>query len=269
MNWVAALPMYNLCADLAADWQALLHELGERLQAQNRCQRLTILAGDALPLDTFWRRPDLLLSQTCGYPLMHGLAEHVHIVGVPVFNAPGCDGAYYRSAIVVRRAERAASLEAFRGQAAAYNDDTSHSGMNALRHAIAPFARDGRFFGTVIKTGSHVHALHAIDEGRADIAAIDCVTLAFARDHIPSVVQRLRVLGFTRPAPALPFIASRTLEPDTLRSLATTLAEIIASHPSLAARLRLSGVATMPPSAYRTILDMEADAQRSGYPRLA
>ena len=109
MNWVAALPMYNLCADLAADWQALLHELGERLQAQNRCQRLTILAGDALPLDTFWRRPDLLLSQTCGYPLMHGLAEHVHIVGVPVFNAPGCDGAYYRSAIVVRRAERAGS----------------------------------------------------------------------------------------------------------------------------------------------------------------
>lgn len=269
MDWVAALPMYNLTEDLAATWQALLDEFGERLRVRGGCNRLTIVSGVESDLDAFWRRPDLILSQTCGYPLTHGLAEHVHIIGAPVFDAPGCEGPHYRSAIVVRSDDRALPLESYRGRVAAYNDDASHSGMNALRHAIAPLARGGRFFSAVVKTGSHLNALHAIKEGRADIAAIDCVTLAFARDHLPEVTHDLHVLAYTRSAPGLPFIASRSLEPETLGLLAPTLADIVASRPALLARLRLRGLATISSDAYRAILDMEDGALRAGYPKLA
>ena len=88
-------------------------------------------------------------------------------------------------------------------------------------------------------------------------------------DPLPDTTRDLHVLGYTRSAPALPFIASRSLEPETLRLLAPTLADIIGSRPALAARLRLRGLVTISYDACRTILDMEDEALRAGYPKLA
>ncbi|RQS56683.1 phosphate ABC transporter substrate-binding protein [Burkholderia sp. Bp8963] len=265
---VAALPMYNVAPQLAHVWRELAQELNKRLALHSKSGRLEILSTDEGSLDAIWRRSDLLLSQTCGYPLTHGLAEHVHVLGVPIFDAPGCERHFYSSAIVVRRADRTSSLEDYRGKIAAYNDDDSHSGMNALRHTIASLAIGGRFFSGALRTGSHLNSLRAVCEHRADIAAIDCVTLAFVRDHVPGLTEPLRTLGFTRSAPGLPFIASRSLGPDTLRLIAPALNDVIASHSLLAGRLRLRGLALIPVSEYQPILDMEAEAVRTGYPNL-
>src|SRR3546814_15586928 len=50
-----------------------------------------------------WTAPDLLFSQTCGYPLTHALAGRVTLVATPTYGCPGCDGGPYRSEILVRR----------------------------------------------------------------------------------------------------------------------------------------------------------------------
>jgi ABC-type phosphate/phosphonate transport system substrate-binding protein len=269
MGLIASLPMYNVTPQLAGDWCELLGELIERLPAIGSRKHLEIISAEEAALDAIWRSSDLLLSQTCGYPLMHGLASHVHIVGVPIFDVPGCDGHLYSSAIVVRRTDHAETLDRYRGKIAAFNDDHSHSGMNALRHAVAPHAIDGRFFGATLRTGSHRNSLQAVCDGRADIAAIDCVTFAFAHDHMPTLTKPLQILGFTRSAPGLPFIASRGLARDMLDELLPALNDVIRSRPALAARLRLKGVAALTANDYRAILDIKEEAVRAGYPTLA
>jgi hypothetical protein len=96
--------------------------------------------------EELWRSPDLLLSQTCGYPLLRQFTAHLKLLATPVYGAAGCDGPNYRSLILVGADSEARTLEDLRGGICAVNDWDSQSGMNVLRHTIAPLAREGRFF---------------------------------------------------------------------------------------------------------------------------
>jgi ABC-type phosphate/phosphonate transport system substrate-binding protein len=271
MHWIASLPMYNVAPALAADWRALLNDVHAELSPwlDARGDTLSIVdAGSDLP--AFWLRDDLLLSQTCGYPLLHALDGRVNLVATPSFDAPGCSEGTYRSALVVGAHVEAASLEACRGLRAVYNDDDSNSGMNLLRHAVAPFARDGRFFGSVRKSGGHLASLRAIAvEKSADIAAIDCVTLAFVRDHLPELAAGVREIGMTASTAALPFIASKKLSGDAIDTLRRGLAAALKSDEERARRLRLKDFLRPDLTDYASILDIERDAISRGYPRLA
>ncbi|VXB27554.1 Phosphate ABC transporter substrate-binding protein [Burkholderia sp. 8Y] len=271
MHWTAALPMYNVTPALAADWRALLDavhaRIADRLDA--RGDTLTI-ADPRSELTAFWLRDDLLLSQTCGYPLLHALDEQVQLVATPDFDVPGCDNGGYRSVLVAGAHVDAASLEACRGLRAVYNDDDSNSGMNLFRHAVAPFAQGGRFFGSVTKSGGHLASLRAIAiDQSADIAAIDCVTLAFVRAHRPELAAGVRELGTTASAPALPFIASKRVPPELVDGLAAALSDAIERDRQLAGRLRLKGVVRLEKADYAPILRYEREAAQRGYPALA
>ena len=85
-----------------------------------------------------WRSDALLLSQTCGYPLTHAFRGQLIPIGTPCYDAPGCSGSNYCSAIVVNAASRANSFEDLRGKTAAYNSSDSLSGHLALRSLAAP-----------------------------------------------------------------------------------------------------------------------------------
>jgi len=98
MNWVAALPMYNVTPALADDWRVLLDRVHRRLRLWLEARGDTLAVVDPeTPLDEFWLREDLLLSQTCGYPLVKALAGRVQLVATPVFSVDGCAGGDYRS----------------------------------------------------------------------------------------------------------------------------------------------------------------------------
>ncbi|SAK92808.1 phosphate/phosphonate ABC transporter substrate-binding protein [Caballeronia fortuita] len=270
MHWIAALPMYNVAPELAADWRTLLARVREDLAPWLDARGDTLDIVDPGPdLTAFWLRDDVLLSQTCGYPLVKALAGRVQIVGAPDFDAPGCEPGAYRSVIVAGAHVDARSIEDCRNLRAAYNDDDSNSGMNLFRHAVAPFARDGRFFASVTKTGAHLASLAAISESHADIAAIDCVTFAFARSHEPALTDGIRILGTTASASALPFIASMRVPQTGIDILFDALAAALVRDPALAARLRLKGVVRRTQADYAPILDYERDAIARGYPRLA
>ncbi|SAK58282.1 ABC phosphate/phosphonate transporter, periplasmic ligand binding protein [Caballeronia calidae] len=270
MHWIAALPMYNVTPALAADWRTLLERVRERLAEWLGARGDTLGIVDAGPdLTAFWLRDDVLLSQTCGYPLVHALANRVRLVAAPDFDVPGCENGTYRSVIVAGAHVAATSIEACRGLRAVYNDDDSNSGMNLFRHAVAPFALDGRFFASVTKTGAHLASLRALAESRADIAAIDCVTFAYAQAHLPELAGAVRVIGTTADASALPFIASTRVPHDAIDTLFQALADSLAQDAALARRLRLRGFVRRTPTDYEPILGYEREAVARGYPRLA
>lgn len=218
-----------------------------------------------------WTAPDLLFSQTCGYPLTHALKGRVTLVATPVYDCPGCEGGSYHSEILLRADDAATDLAALRGRRAAANAPDSQSGCSALRHAAAPYAEDGRFFGEVMWSGSHLAAMTLVAEGAADVCAVDCVTYHLLRRTDPALTARLRVLARSAAAPALPFITRRDIAAADLERLRAGLQRAV-TDPALAetrAALLIKGVVVRPLSDYDRILELEAEARTAGYPELA
>lgn len=275
-RWIAALPMYNVTPQHDALWRALLRDtLAAFAHAGGGPSEVDLPAAIPDDLLTLWRRPDLLISQTCGFPYrILGVANAVHLLATPAFDAEGCENcesAFYRSAIVVSARAwdaGATSLEACRGLRAACNGADSHSGMNALRYAIAPLARDGRFFSSVAWVGSHLNALRALGAGEAKVAAIDCVTLAYVRDALPELLRDIRTIGMSAAAPGLPFIASRTLPDQQAALLRDALDTACAADPLRAQTLRLRGFVRLAEADYARIEQYADEASALGYPEL-
>ncbi|WP_165492833.1 phosphate/phosphite/phosphonate ABC transporter substrate-binding protein [Lichenihabitans psoromatis] len=222
-------------------------------------------------LDAHWLDPDLLLSQTCGFPLTHALAGRVQLLGAPCYAAAGCDGVFYRSLVVVRQGEPARTIGDLRGRRVAYNSIDSQSGYNTLRALVAPYARNGAFFGATMQTGGHRGSVEAVQGGSADIASIDCVTYALLKRDEPDLVAGLRVLCMTGQAPSLPLITALGTSPADAEGLRRAI-EGAMTDPDLAgarADLMLAGFARVDPSAYEICVTMERDAVALGYPVLA
>lgn len=71
------------------------------------------------------------------------------------------------------------------------------SGMNALRHAIAPLAKaeslksgstDATFFSQVRIGGGHLNCVQMVAIKEVDVAAIDCVTFSLISRYYPDLV---------------------------------------------------------------------------------
>jgi ABC-type phosphate/phosphonate transport system substrate-binding protein len=261
--------MYDL-PELEAANDALWASIAERLVAQGVeavPERLT--RGGAL--EAIWTDPRLLLAQTCGYPLVASLGERVRVVATPRYGAQGCDGALYRSAIVVRAGDPARDVADLRGRRAAVNDLASNSGMNLFRAEIAPLANGPSFFAAVTITGAHAASVEAVAAGEADVAAIDCITWAQLQRLRPRTTTALRVLSWTTATPGLPLIAAATTDAAVVAALRKALADV-AVDPALAAvraALLLDGFETLPGGDYQAILALERDAIAQGYPTLA
>ena len=265
MTRAASLGMYELPWLIEAT-DALWAELRSSLRAAN-------VAGvpDALdrsrPLAVLWRDPALLLGQTCGYPLVTELAGAVQIVATPVYAFRGCAGPMHRSFVLVRANDAAPSLAALRNRRCALNNRDSNTGMNLLRALVAPLTKAQPFFASVIETGSHLGSIEAVSTGRADVAAIDCVTYGLAERDRPALLRGLRVLTATAATPGLPFITSARTPPADLSALRSALGHA-ASGPAAAA-LGWSGIEILDDAAYGTVATLEREAATAGYPELA
>ena len=253
----ASLGMYDE-PEFAAANDALWEAVAARLDLPRVPARLT----RSRPLPALWTDPDLLLAQTCGWPLVTTLAGRVRVVATPRYALPGCEGAMHRAWIVVRAGDSAAGPADLRGRAFAVNGWDSNSGMNLPRALFAPLAGGGRFFGAVRVTGAHRASLAAVQAGVADAAAVDCVTFGLLARHAPGAVAGLRVVAETPPSPALPFITRADAPAAEVAALRAAL-----DHPHPA--LGLLGVADLPADAYAALRDLADGAAASGYPALA
>lgn len=254
---MASLPMYDAApAAVDAWWSALARAL--RAEGVSDVPESLEWPAD---LDAHWRDPRLLLGQTCGYPLVTRLRPAVQVVGAFRYSAPGCSGIDYRSELIARIGD-AGTLEGYRGRVAALNALDSHSGCNALRGIVAPLARDGAFFGDRLICGSHRGSLAALRSGAADIAAIDCVSLAGFRRHDPELLRGLRVVGSTASAPGLPLITSGSTSSAELAALRRAL-HAACGDPTVAdAReaLFIDGFEVVPAHAWQVIDDVRVAA---------
>lgn len=262
---LAALPMYDF-PHLRDAHQALWATIAAGLARRGIAAPTELSWG--LPLEDTWRSHDLLLGQTCGYPLVTRLQPDVRIVATPVYDAEGCEGAEHRSAIVVRADGPWRALADLRGARCAINSHDSNSGMNLLRAEIAEIAGGAPFFSSVLVTGAHRLSLAAVADSRADVAAIDCVTLQLLRDA-GEVGGDIRVLGWTRPSPSLPLITHASAD-GQVQALREALREAIAD-PALILELRalrIADFAVLPEGAYSRVAAYENEARAAGYPEL-
>jgi ABC-type phosphate/phosphonate transport system substrate-binding protein len=266
---IASLPMYDLpeAAPHTDTWwrglAAAMREAGIR-DVPDHLER-----GDNHTAT--WVSPDLLFSQTCGYPLTHAYRGRLSLVATPIYAVPGCQDTDYRSFVMVRRSDPATRIADLKGRVAAVNSADSQSGYSALRAAVAPESGGAAFFRRVLISGSHAKSLELVATGKADVCATDCVTHAMLTRYRPAAIASLRPLSKSPSAPSLPFVTHPDTPAEILERLRAGLFAAL-EDPDLAearAALFLDGAEVLPLSAYDRILEMEREAEDQGYPAVA
>ncbi|HEY1432213.1 MAG TPA: PhnD/SsuA/transferrin family substrate-binding protein [Stellaceae bacterium] len=269
MTPTASLPMYNLPEMRAvnARFWAALHGLLVEAGLRNLPESLTF---DRLPVPERIG-PEVLFSQTCGYPLETIFSGQAIRLGTPCYDVPGCDGPTHCGLFIVPAGSTARELRDLRGGVFLFNSRHSNSGMNLPRRALADIADGHPFFARVIETGSHPGNLDRIARGEADATVVDNVTFAFWRQHRSEAAQHVRVLAPTPPSPAIPFVTSVATPSETVQILRAALRILVhdARYKTVRDGLLLTDIVDLPNTAYRGLLDYELEAGDLGYPALA
>ena len=235
---IASLQMYGHPADdetIAAWWAGLR----QHMRAHGIDDAPEILAA---PEDIHrpWHSPGLVFSQTCAAPLIEELGQSVRVIGTPVYDTPDTERHFYRSAIIVRPGDPARTLDDLAGRRLAINGRESYSGCLALKSALVGLAEPGRrFFGSVIVSGSHMASLRMVVQHNADCAALDVVSIAYARRNEPKTVAAVRVIAQTALMPGLPFITRGNTPDERLEALRCAVADMFADPKLVHIRARL------------------------------
>lgn len=241
---IASLMMYarpELQTAHASLWDCLRSSLDRRGIASP-----PTLAQNAPEMDV-WQDPTLVFSQTCGMPYRTRLHDTVQLVCTPDYGLEGCKGGYYNSAIVVRADDARLSLPDYESAILAYNSGDSQSGFAAIYHHTRA---EGFWFNDRVQSGGHLNSARMVAEGKADIAALDAQTWRLIRRYEP-MAEHLRVLEFTEPTPALPYITGPQHNPDVVFDAVT---EALFNLPSEdAAALDLRGVVRIPHADYAAV----------------
>lgn len=242
---IASLGMYDFGAAEAAN-DRLWALIRDGLRGRGIAAPEALTRGEHAYWDA-WAAPDLLLSQTCGYPFRSRLHGTVTYVGTPDYGVEGCAPGQYRSVFVARADDPRRHVVEFGGAGFAYNEALSQSGWAAPQtHA----AKLGLRLPPVLQTGGHRLSAQAVADGRADIAALDAVTFALMRDADP-VAAKLRVVGMTDPTPGLPFITARARDPAPIFDAVSEA--IAALAPPDRAALHLKGLVRLPVADYLAV----------------
>jgi len=241
---IASLPMYDLPALHSAHdrfWQAIRAALGYGPATLLR-------SGD---LWDHWQSPDLLLSQTCGFPYRARLHGHVQLVATPDFGLPGCPAGHYTSVFLARRSDQITALPELSGRRFAFNEPMSQSGWAAPKTHLDSLSLSA---GALVQTGSHALSAAAVAEGRADFAALDAQTWRLLTRHTP-LGEALTEVAQTAPTPALPYITSLTQDSDALRAALQAALSAVDSQSRDA--LGLKGLVTIPSQDYLAVATPE------------
>lgn len=261
-----AFPLYALPQvqeDMRLLWAALRPHLPLEGLPQAPAFSDPLAAGDV--------PDDLLMLQYGGYPFVTEWFEELSPLACLHYDAPYCEGRRHRGVVVTGVHSRFDSLEQLRGKRAAIRGRDSNTGMNLLRHLLLPLVGEGdSFFSTVIETGTHTESLRAVAEGRAEVASVDCVSLAYIGDYLPELAAAVRVIGVTELCPAPPLFTRRDADADTRALLLAAWQAALAdpAHAALLGRLRISGLSAVGAAELDRITLYQMEAEAAGYPEL-
>jgi ABC-type phosphate/phosphonate transport system substrate-binding protein len=242
---IASLGMYDFGPAMAAN-DRLWALIRDALRARGKSAPDGLIRGDGAYWPA-WTAPDLVLSQTCGYPYRARLHDKVTYIGTPDYGVEGCPPGYYRSVFVARKDDPRNTLPEFHGAPFAFNEDLSQSGWaGPQNHARAI----GVHLPPKVPSGAHRLSARAVAEGRADIACIDMVTLSLMQEHDP-VVADLKLLDMTVPTPGLPMIAASGTDADQMFDIVA--AAIASLSEQDRATLRLRGITRISTQTYLSV----------------
>jgi len=234
---IAQLPMYDW-PEAQAETDALWGEIHTALQKRGIASPETLDREEAT--ETAWLSPRLLLSQTCGLPLVQNLRDQVAVLGRFTYQDLSETGDYH-SVIVVRQSDSIDDPQVLRGQRAAINHKDSYSGCLALKRWAGRLAGQTAFFTSFIATGSHRDSVCAVANGLADTAAIDHVSWCLAK-RVEPAAQSLIVMTKTDDRPGLPLITRTGQNTTTLASFRSALDEAVTTlDPVSRAALGITG----------------------------
>jgi len=260
---LAALSMYDwpeLRSETDRFWSALRDHLrASGLDAPDELERFR----DA---EDVWADGNLLITQTCGYPLVTGLCGPARLVATPCYNTDGCKGAAYSSWIITQRSSGMERIEDTFGGRVAINARHSQSGYSALRYVLAPHYAGGPLYDQVVESGGHRNSLALVADGDADICSVDAVCWAYAARFDPAIVEKLQAIAQTPMTPGLPFITGSLQSDRTIEVLRDGLQKTLKSGQFAEPNsLQLADIETLPIDAYDRIRQMEEDAISRGY----
>lgn len=250
---IASLGMYELPGMAPANdrlWALIRDGLrGRGLQAPEALTR-----GEAAYWPA-WQAPDLVLSQTCGFPFRAVLHDRVTLIGTPDYGLPGCPPGHYCSVFVARRTDPRQRLEEFDGTPLAYNEAMSQSGWAAPQSHAAGL---GLRFPAGVATGAHSHSAAAVARGQADLAALDALTWALLCERGGDTLA-LKEVTRTAPTPGLPLIAAKGADAAaSFDAVATAIAALTAADREM---LHLRGLTRIAPAAYLAVPTPPSPAQ--------
>jgi ABC-type phosphate/phosphonate transport system substrate-binding protein len=268
MSKTASLPMYNfpgMHAANAAFWEVLSGLL--RVEGVADVPGGLEVGRAPVPDDI---GPEILFTQTCGYPLQTIFRGQHRLLARPCYDATGCYGSTHSAFFVVPESSPAKTVEDLRGSRFALNSLHSNSGMNLPRRRLAELAGGKPFFGEVVETGGHGASLKLLIAGGADCASIDCLTFVFGQDYQPNMVAGLRALAQTPSSPSIPFVTAASTDDATVTALQKCLYRMSDDRryrPVLSA-LRIARIEPAPQSDYDAIMLNITEAEALGYPVL-
>ena len=172
--------------------------------------------------DDACRRPDLVLGQTCGWPLFTELASVVHVVGTFDYAVDDAVDGTYRSVLVTPLDSDVSDILHRPDLRVAVNAPQSLSGWISLQSVALAL---GVTLDAVEWTGAHARSLEALRAGRCHLAAIDAVSWSFLDQ------RDLRVVGQCPRIPCLPLVTSRSSSPAIVDELRGALSGAVSDPP--------------------------------------
>lgn len=264
---IASFPMYVVTPTAFQtlwDWmrQDIIKQLGNSYS--DAIEEVLIYPQD---LHEHWQQANVLMSQTCGYPLVTELKNKVHLLGSFEYDVPFANEIYCKSVIICKANHEGTQLSDFKNKVVAFNSAQSQSGYNSLRHLIAPLSSKGQFFKSTIFTGGHRDSVLAVQAGQADIASIDGVSYEGFLQHAPEITQGLKIIATTHSYPGLPLISAINTPTTVLTALKNTL-QGLHLQPGLQDTLKTLFIKKFSISSwqdYEVCLDMEKQAKALNY----
>lgn len=240
--FAASLAMYPFDG-LRSAYDALWTAIRDRLRAAGVDDVPDHLDWD-VDLHASWADPQLLLGNTCGWPLVTELEGTVAVVGSFDMQVPFAADGRYRSVLVAAKPLPLAEWRTRPDTVLAVNTLDSLSGWVSLAHEW------GAVPDHPMVTGGHLHSMRAVASGAAHVASIDAVSFEHIVQSEP-MTGGVHVIGHGPVVPTLPLVCAAQhahLVPAVRDAVAGAVAD--PSLRDVVATLRIRGFVPLDRSAF-------------------
>ncbi|MBJ7222208.1 MULTISPECIES: phosphate/phosphite/phosphonate ABC transporter substrate-binding protein [unclassified Brenneria] len=258
--------MYSVTAAAAANWKNLLQEVYRRAE----------VAGGVIdypapaPLEALWQRADLAAVFMCGLPFSLRLFPVVPIATPAPLHSLTDGAGSYRSRLIVARDAPYQHLPETFGQRLAFTNPESHSGYSALRYHLLRWLQPGQtrlYRETVGPLITPRRVVETIANGEADIGPVDSYAFELLARDEPELMQQVRVIDQTAPAPMPLLVASATIDAGSLAKLQRAFMTLQQDSQGAAclSALQLQGFTLPATLDYQLLAQRAAAARQAGY----